>query len=168
MDDYHVWLCDILRADLPEHRRYKRLLRDLDEKEFICVHPLDKNRLADGLELRYEYIDRYGVDISGPVSCLEVLTALSRRIEIEIMGEPGNDRYERWFWIMIRNLELDEFTDDNYDQGFVDEKLEIWLQRRFKKNGKGSIFPTYKTDIDQRDIDIWYQMQGFLMENYPI
>ena len=157
MDNYHEWLCDIVRIDLPEHRRYRHLLADLDRKEFTYIHPMDKNRVSDGLELRSEFEDRFLATVDGPVSCLEVLIALSRRIEIEIMGEPGNDHYEKWFWIMIKNLELDEFTDDNYDQGFVNEKLDIWLRRKFKSNGKGSIFPTYKTGNDQRDIDIWYQ-----------
>ena len=168
MDRYHNWLLRFVKADLPEHRRYLKLLDFLDEKPFRYVILMDKNREADGYELRCEYIDETGDIIGGPVSCLEVLCALSRRIELEIMGEPGNDCYEKWFWVMIKNLELDEYTNDNFDQGFVDEKIETWLQRKFKTNGKGSIFPTYKTDIDQRGVDMWYQMQGYLMENYPI
>ena len=168
MDKYHEWLLEFVRADLPEHRRYKRVLKFLDEKPFSYILLMDKNREADGYELRCEFMEETGLGVTGPVSCMEVLCALSRRIEMEIMGEPGNDHFEKWFWVMFKNLELDEYTDDTFDRYKVNEILDKWLQRRFKTNGKGSIFLTSKTDIDQREVDMWYQMQRYLNENYPI
>ena len=171
-EDYHEWLCDMMCANLPEHRNYTELLYDLDEKEFIWSHPMDENRDADALALRKEYFFDNGYDLRdmvlSPRSCLEVLVAFSRRIEIEIMGEPGDDHIERWFWIMLDNLKLLEFDDDHYDHGFVIHKLDIWLTRKFTSSGKNGIFPLKKPTSDQRDIDIWYQMQAYLTENYPI
>lgn len=168
MDDYHLYLCDLMRLDLPEHRHYHLLMEHLDEKPFKSVHPMDRNREIDGLDLRREYEEMTGTDISGPITCLEVLVALSRRIEIEIMGEPGDDHIEKWFWLMLRNLGLDVFEDDSYDHRSVDKILDIWLNRRFEKNGKGGIFPVKSGSFDSTKTDIWYQMQNYLLENYPI
>jgi hypothetical protein len=168
--DYHEWLMELMRIDLPEHRNYRKLMYDLDTKEFIWLHPMDENRDIDAFDLRKEYFFDNGLDVSevwtSPRSCLEVLAALSRRIEIEITGEPGNDHIERWFWIMISNLGLDRFDDDHYDHGYVEYILDVWLARKFEKNGKCGLFPLKKATSDQRDVDIWYQMQAYLMENY--
>ena len=170
IEDYHDWMCDLMRINLPEHRKYGRLLHELDCKEFIFSHPLDKNRDLDGYLLREEFLFDNGYDQKdiwdGPRSVLEVLVALSKRIETEITGDLGNDKIERWFWVMIKNLGLDIYTDDNYDQEEVNRILDVWLQRRFKSNGKGGLFPLKKTTQDQRDIDIWYQMQLYLDEEW--
>ena len=170
IDDYHDWMCDLMCMDLPMHRNYQLLMQDLDCKEFIFSHPLDKNRDLDGYFLRKEYLSCNGYSEQevweGPRSVLEVLVALSIRMETEITGDLGNDHIEKWFWVMIKNLGLDYFTDDNYDHREVDRILDIWLQRRYKSNGKNGIFPLKKSTMDQRDIDIWYQMQLYLDENW--
>lgn len=172
VEDYHEWLLDLMRIDLPEHRNYLELMHDLDLKEFTWINPMDENRDIDAFDLRKEYFFDNGMDVSdvwiSPRSCLEVLVAFSRRIEIEVMGEPGDDHIERWFWIMISNLGLDKYTDDRYDSKKVNEILDIWLSRRYKINGKNGIFPLKKVTSDQRQIDLWYQMQAYLMENYKI
>ena len=171
LDDYYEYLLDMMRFSLPEHRYFGVLLRDLFETPFEWVLPMDENREIDGFDLRREYLFDQGIDISNTwtdkVSVLEVLIALSRRIEIEIMGEPGNDHIERWFWIMLKNLGV-LMRDNIYDHDFVMHKLDIWMGRNFNANGKGSIFPLRKAKTDQRDIDIWYQMQAYLNENYQI
>ena len=165
MDDYYIWLKSLLKCSLPEHRRYNKLLEGLHRTPFRYSLDMDGNRLLDACSLRTDYTNDSGRDVSGPVSCLEVLAALSRRIEVEIMGEPGNDHYDRWFWIMVKNLGI-LLDDDIYDERFVDHKLDIWLDRLFDKNGNGSIFPLKKVTSDQREVDIWYQMQAYLNENY--
>ena len=171
MDEYHEWMCDLMRINLPEHRRYRRLLRQLDDKEFIFSNYLDKNRDLDGYFLREEFLFDHGYDVrrdiwEGPRSCLEVLVALSKRIETEITGELGNDHIERWFWVMLENLGLLRYAEGRYDSEKVDEILDVWLCRKFESNGHGSIFPLEKVTLDQREIDIWYQMQLYLDEKW--
>lgn len=168
VDNYHAWMCDLMGIDLPEYRNYQLLLDKLDRREFYFSNYLDKNRELDGHFLRDEYMDAcgYRAGREGTSSVLEVLVALSIRIETEITGDLGNDHVERWFWVMIKNLGLDIYTDSNYEPDEVDDILDIWLDRKYKKNGKGSIFLTTKTDIDFREIDIWYQMQLYLDENW--
>lgn len=170
IEEYHDWLCEMMRCDLPEHRNYEHLLHYLGCKTYIWLHPMDENRDIDALNLRKEFYFDHGYNVSdvfdGPRSVLEVLVALSRRIEIEIMGEPGNDHIERWFWIMISNLGLDSMRNDMYDPYYVDHQLDIWLNRKYNSYGKGGIFPLKKLTSDQRVIDTWYQMQAYLNENY--
>lgn len=169
--DYHEWICELMCANLPEHSNYRNLLLDLDEKEFIWSHPMDENRDIDGLTLRKEYYFDNGMDVRdvpiSPRSCLEVLAAFSRRIELEVMGEPGDDHIEKWFWIMLDNLGLLEFDDDHYNHGLVVHILDVWLVRNINSKGQNGIFPLKKTTKDQRDVEMWYQMQAYLMENYP-
>ena len=145
MTGYHDYLCDLMRLDLPEHRKYTELMYDLDDKEFFWLHPMDENRDIDAFDLRKEYLRENGIDdfngLSEPRSCLEVLAAFSRRIEIEITGEPGNDHIERWFWVMLDNLGLLEFDDRHYNHGLVEHILDVWLTRNYKNDGNGGIFP---------------------------
>lgn len=169
ISDYHLWLLEMMRIDLPEHSHYYKLMDDLDKKEFTWINDMDENRDMDAFELRKEYYFDNGYDVrdvfTGPRSVLEVLVALSRRIEIEITGEPGNDHIEKWFWEMLKNLGV-LIDDDIYDHEFVDRKLDIWLERRFNFDGRDGIFPLKTASFDQRKTDIWYQMQNYLMENY--
>ena len=151
-EEYYDFLLDIIGFDLPEHRKCSKLLEDLNDKEFFWVHPMDENRDIDALYLRKEFLVETGRDSSeiwdDPRSCLEVLVAFSRRIEIEITGEPGNDDLGRWFWVMLNNLDI-IYEDDHYDHGLVQFKLDVWLARKFDKNGKYGIFPLKKVTNDQ-------------------
>lgn len=170
LNEYHNWMLDKMQANLPEHRNYDLLLKQLDSIPFIVIHPLDENRNIDGKILREEFLEEEGISHNhiwhDDSSVLEVLVALSMRIETEITGEPGNDHLDRWFWVMIHNLGLDYYRNNMYDPDKINEIIDIWLKRKYKSNGKNGVFPLQKTDIDQREIDIWYQMQLYLTENY--
>ncbi len=172
LDDYFDWILEQVGFDLPEHRDYLRLLKKLSTTEFTWILPMDENRDIDGFDLRKEYLFDEGYrryDIwDSPRSVLEVLVAFSRRIETEIMGEPGNDDLARWFWVMIGNLGLLKFDDNHFVESEIDKILEKWLSRKFNSDGKGSIFPLKKKKVDQREVEMWYQMHGYLNENYPV
>lgn len=168
--NYYQYLCDMARLDLPRHRNYSRLLRTLYTTPFRWVLPMDENRELDGFELRKEYIREFrGGSLSGCrdySNVLEVLLAFSRRIEIDVMSEPGNDVIERWFWVMLDNLGLLYYDDENFDPDRVDRILSIWLDRKFSRKGKGNIFLTNKSDRDLRTEEYWWQMQHYMVEKY--
>ena len=50
----------------------------------------------------------------------------------------------------------------------IDDILDRWIERKFSRNGKGSPFPLKKPKKDQRKVELWYQMQGYICENYPL
>lgn len=169
--DYFEYLLYLMRADTPDYERYVNLLSELYDIPFIYSHPMDENRVIDALDMRREYLFDHGYGVrknrfmDRDVSVLEVLAALSRRIEIEVTGEPGDDHIEQWFWVMLGNLGL--LSEDAIDdRGFIRNKVDIWMTRSYDKNGNGSAFPLRKTTTDQRENDLWYQGQLYLSENW--
>ena len=40
--------------------------------------------------------------------------------------------------------------------------------RMFSRDGSGGLFPLRRFDRDQRSVEIWYQMQAWLMENSDV
>lgn len=170
LDKYYDYLLGIINFNLPKYRRYGRLVEELFDTEFYYVHPMDENRMNDGLYLRKEFLFDIGMDVHedlwiDPCSVLEVLVAFSKRIEIEITGEPGEDDLGRWFWVMVKNLGI-LYPNNEFDHGIVQFKLENWMSRKFEKSGNGSIFPLKNWRADQRDVEMWYQMQAYLNENW--
>jgi len=122
------------------------------------------NRAMDGLELRQEYETRYKVPaLLGNCTILEVLIALAKRIAFMTSDSAEEeDDVGYWFWRMIDNLGMTNKDEIN------EHILTIWMERRFKFNGEGSPFPLRKCDKNQTNIEIWYQMQSYMNENYDI
>ena len=175
-EGYFRWLCELVDAD-HESRSYIFLMRELFETEFsnatANLIPNDDNRIADGLELREEYLEetkqRNHIILCGPCSLLEMIIALSKRME-DIIEKYD---YISWFWEMIGNLEFLEFDDDYpvwRSHGYIPEEVYLGinklLKREYNRNGDGSLFPMNKAKRDMRKTEIWYQMNNYLVENY--
>lgn len=159
---YFNWMAEVVGAHRVE------LLAILDSIPFEWSVKNDDNRAADGIELRRRfaetnYIELTDEDFAVPCSVLEMMVALALRCDNDIMGEPGEEHPEIWFWMMIRNLGLDEGVSD---EQHVREVIDIWLKRKFEPDGKGSPFPGQKFKTDQRKVEIWSQLNNYLIENY--
>lgn len=152
--------------------RYKKLLWLLFSEEFRWDYAIysDSCRAGDALSLRSLYLESEravgDTDDDEPCNVLEVLVALSIRIELDLVGEPGNEHPEKWFWEMIDNLGLSGMTDDKFDEMTVINVIGEWMGRGFKKNGDGGLFPLKKPSRDQRKTPIWDQMAEYLNERY--
>lgn len=169
MDEgYFETLCNLVGA-LDEDPGYLLLCRDLYFTPFYWTIPEDENRAADGIDLREEF--GYFEDFAEPCSVLEVLIAIARRMDFE-MADPvcGGSITKACFWSLIGNLGLDICTDDNYDEchlwdsEYVASRLDRWMSRSFEPDGTGGIFPLEYTTVDQRTVEIWYQMFAYLRE----
>lgn len=172
-NEYFEWLTRAVGVTLEGPDGYLSMMKALFAKRFIWSVANDDNREADGLALRDIFVDQIGArSIELPFDCtvLEMLVALAVRCDHDIIGEPGENLAPYIFWTMIQNLGLDKYDNDHFSGRDVDEILDIWLERKFDKNGKGSIFPVksdVKSDVkNQRDVEIWYQMESFLNENF--
>ncbi len=148
------------------NRTYWRLLKLLFTKEFVWIVPNDDNRIADGTDLRYEFVDQSNLDdvdqgwINLGCSFLEILVGLSRRLYFQEEREP-----REWFWEMINNLGLIKHTDDaSFSNEEVNDILERVIWRIYQPNGEGGLFPLRHAPADQRNIEIWYQMCAYLLE----
>lgn len=172
MYDYYQWLLDKVKAYMEPYYNYSLLLSELHSIEFTWGIANDENRVSDGFNLRYEYMDEQNVpevfyQQGSPCSVLEMMIGLACRCDREIMRVPGEDRTYIWFWMMIDNLDLMRCSDDNFSGDYVRQQIGKWLNRDFKRNGLGSPFPLKNGHCqDQRKQTIWAQMCGYLSENY--
>lgn len=154
---------------------YLKLLRRLHSIEFRYSIPMDGNRAGDGVNLRYRFGYDCGYDATmiaaylddRPCSVLEMMIALAMRCEEHIMDDPDEgNRLGQWFWNMIVNLNLGFMTDDHFDIEYVDEVIDIFLDRKYKRNGEGGLFTVHNTNRDLRTVEIWYQMGWYLNETF--
>lgn len=165
--DYFDWLLEKVDFNHNGHSHYEELLRYLNSVEFTSRIPKDENRTIDGLNLRDDFMDERNINgyIEGPCSVLEMLVAFSIRIELDITGEPGEDDLSRWFWVMLKNLGLLKYDDDNFDLEEVENIVKIFLERKYFRDGRGGLFPLFHPKTNQRETELWYQMQRYLTEH---
>lgn len=144
------------------------LAKQLYETPFTWLIADDANRAERGKELRQDFIrecDIEDVEINWlqiDCSVLEMLISLSCRASFETWGAPGD-----WFWKFLENLELNGYNDRVYSTAImeeVDAVVRRWLDREYEKDGVGGLFPRKHATQDQRHVNIWYQLQGYLLE----
>lgn len=168
--DYFYWLVDLVQG-----YKHVKLLQHMHEIPYIWVIPNDENRADDGTALRSRFLyETNSTDYDLPeksCSVLEMLVALSSRINDIMIDIEGDDDTHRWFWMLIENLDLAKFDDISLDEdGNFDEidiRLGIFMERTYTKSGYGGLFPLTKPKENQRNVEIWYQMSAYLEENYP-
>ena len=153
-------------------KQFGSLLKHLYETEFYFSIDNDGNRSEDGLLLRDEYCERYGdVLIPNPCCILEMLIGVSRRLEFIFFGSRYERPYGEWFWILIDNLGLEYFDNAQIDYLGLEEVntiLDIWMHRTYDRSGEGGLFPLRRAKVDQRKVEVWFQMMAWVAENYPI
>lgn len=170
-DEYFEYLIDLVGGNSIQRCNYICLLRWLYDHEFTWILPTDKNRAEDGLLMRMEYADMnelYFDSSAWPCSILEMMIALAKRCEHDIIGEPGDEHADRWFWLMLNNLGLLICNDSYFMRDYVEQIVMRWMKRSFTRSGQGSMFPLHDPARDQRKCDIWSQMNEYLIENYSI
>lgn len=164
--DYYMWLLDRVNVLHGEYENYLLLMKHLFSTDYIPLLQLDENRAYSGISLRNRYALEEGVYLEdvhdGPCTVLEMLEALAENVAYDT-----SDTISRWFWEFIHNLELDRFTDEDYDNYSVTYILDRWLTRKYEYNGTGSPFPLKYSKQDVRNMQIWDQMNAYLVENYP-
>ena len=172
IDHYYYWMYDMLcNGKEFTNVSYDKLLRYLFETDFYAKIPMDENRAADGLDLRYRYDyeqNRKTKNISQylnnkPCSILEMMVALSIRCEEQIMDNPDiGNRTGQWFWSMIQNLGLYSLTDGHFDEDIVDESIHRLLEREYGPDGTDGLFLLKHCAYDVRHVEIWYQAMWYL------
>ncbi len=170
--EYFKWLCDLVHISGPDS--YLILGKELFKTSFYSLVNNDNNREADGKRLRKDFLDEENYldsgALDGPCSVLEMLIALSIRIEKELYKLDEDNKCIEYFWMLISNLGLDQLDDEHYVEKNGDlifnHVMDIFLNRKYNRKGLGGLFPLKNTKNDQRKIEIWYQMQEYLNENF--
>lgn len=192
---YFDWLCGLVKGDKPGRNRLE-FVWSLHQKEFVSILPNDDNRIEDGLKLRQRFAEENNLPedcpckdedpceqpctnchsndckcLYGPCSVLEMLIALAQRIEYLMQDPDEDDRTDQWFWGMIENLGLDIFpnTVPNRSKKVIENGniLNTFISRQYARDGKGGLFPLRKSKVDQRGVELWYQMMAYIQENNP-
>jgi len=152
-------------------RSHWRLAEQLYIMEFTWFVHNDGNRIGDGVNLRFEFLEAEGLSpndvprqwIDEGCSILEMLIGLSRRAAFMADGDEYN-----WLWKMLDNLGLRVYTDDVYIPDVQNEvawTFERIVNRTYEPDGSGGIFPLKHPTEDQRSVELWYQLSAYLLEN---
>ena len=173
-DLYFEWLYGFIGSvsNRNPNRSAWTLAKQLFTKKFVSFIPNDENRIEDGMALRLEFVEQFGlydIDLSWmelDCSVLEMLIALSRRAAFQ----SSKSDYE-WFWTMMQNLGLDKYRDSSHtnpNDEWVDGVLECVVSRIYSHTGEGGLFPLKNPKKDQRGLEIWGQLSAYLLETeYP-
>ena len=171
-EDYFEWLYEGMCGNrYSKNISYRKLLEHLHNTNFRYTISNDKNRASDGIDLRYSFALSQGCEdepelitdyLKGPCSVFEMMVALAQRCE-SVMDDPKiGDRTGQWFWGMINNLGLGGMNDNRYDEQYVNDVINTFLDREYKSNGKGGLFTIRNCEYDLREVEIWYQLCWYL------
>lgn len=167
---YFTWLYSKVGSVKEAHpsKTYWAILKKLFTKEFIWLVPNDDNRAEDGRDLRKEFLHQERITrvdddwMRLGCSMLELLIALARRMEFESPGWTVKAR----FWELMENLLLDKYSDDcPFSEQEIDDILDAVIWRTYADDGTGSLFPLRNVRQPTPQLEIWYQMCAYLIEN---
>jgi len=145
---------------------YWNILRRLYGREFVWTVPHDENRSEEGKQLRNEFIEDLGLKhvdrnwMNLGCSMFELMVGLARRLQFEVEGEP-----HYWFWTLMDNLGISQYSDDQrIPTGRIEKILDTVIDRTYKRNGLGGFFPLKHAEKDQRKVELWYQLNAYVLE----
>lgn len=158
--EYYEWL--ISQIDSPRHKSYKDLFERMHNFEFVWFVPNDDNRVQDAYDLRHAFLEDSGEQLSlEGATVLEVIVGLSQRVAF-IGG--GSER--AWAWKLIKNLHLHKMIDplSEVRAQRVDDILYALVWRTYDRNGDGGFFPLKNALDDQTKLEIWDQLNAYVIE----
>lgn len=169
---YLTWLYSQVASVKTRARKstHWSLFRQLHNTIFVAIVPHDDNRIGDAVDLRFEFLAQDEDEQGGPAwtrspcSMLELLIVLSRHLAFEM-----DDSAKSWFWHLIEVLQLEEFNDREYDEDaeeVIESTLERVIWRTYEPDGKGGLFPLRDPGEDQRKVELWYQLNAYLLEQF--
>ena len=147
---------------------YWKMSKQLYTMPFTWTIRNDKNRAEDGKELRQEFILDCNIEdieinwLQIECSVLEMLIGLARRASFETGEAPGD-----WLWKFFNHLDIHSYNDRIYNSiimGEVDAVVRRLLDRTYEQNGAWGLFPLTHARHDQTQVELWYQLQAYLME----
>ena len=158
----------------PLKRQYMEMARTMHSVRFVPrIFETDGNRAYDGLQLRVEYIQKYGVrgsaDDRGRCTMFEFLIGLAKKMSFLMGTENDPHKTASYFWRMVENLGLTKYDDEHWNayngEFHVLEAMDRVMNYSYDADGKGGLFPLKYMEGDQREREIWYQMHKWLVEN---
>lgn len=169
---YFNWLC----SNIDVEGIYDEFVADiLFRTPFECVLEYDEHRISDGLDLRDQYTEVSGeilesTDISWPCSVLEIMVSLAMSMDYVCDDDvlDCEDRIGYFYHEMLNNLGIGHEFPGSWEsrEKLIDKVIDKFLDRRYGKDGSGGLFPLKRPREDQREVELWYQMNAYMIENY--
>lgn len=156
----------IANKALEDHRDLFEIMHAM---EFIPMFHVgnDDNREQDGLDVRVQWMmERDASGLQGPVSFLEMLVGLTRRataLDDELSAKE-------WGQLIIKNMGLEQMWDplsERKRKKCIDT-IESIVWRTFERDGTGGMFPLQRAEYDQRRVEIWHQLNAYIIEHNPL
>ena len=163
-DEWLAYGHDIVRQLGFRFRGYNELIEKLHNTPFRYFIERDESRAKDGLYLRRQML---GPDAFQDRDCsvLEMLAAFAKRMFSEYLDGYFDDDSDV-LWTLLNNLGLTRYPDVAFDDKYVDDILEVWMDRKYYENGHGGLFPLRKNNEDQTQIELWSQMNAWVKEKF--
>lgn len=171
---YFEWLLDKVCDDNHHRVDYRSLLEALWRRKYDYIPVfMDKNRASDGLALRGIFNScnlgqKLSPDeMSMTVTVLEVLIALSMRIETDILCDSNvGNRTAVWFWTIMENMDLHVMDERRFDEYYIDQVLDKFVKRTYGPNGEGGPFYIPYSVKDLRQVELWKQAMWYITANF--
>ena len=164
-DEYFRWLANTI-DDAPGIRERRDLYIQLHNTVFLWspMVPNDRNLLGHVASKRAQFEEYWLVApalherfYNKPATVFEVLLTISDHMAFLVNGSAA-----RCFRLLLANLEL----DCRSTRSEIDEKLVIFMERRYDNDGSGGgLFPLHAPDRNQRRVELWYQINAYILEN---
>lgn len=176
---YFEWLTSMVDP-FTERGNHNHFFSILHNMTYIPMIELDNNRVSDGIGLRELYARNYDIRVDGeilidsPCSMLEFLVALASRMNY-IYSQTNENCTSEMFWDMMGNIGFSYY--DTTDNSFaarpemnseLENAIEMVVYRRYSPNGEGNLFLLKNPKHDQRNVEVWYQMNQYLIEKMGI
>lgn len=156
---YFDWLYYVYISE--KNDELKPLVLRLFFEDFLWVLEADSNRATCGLDLREQYYNATGFwPLEGPCSFLEMVCALADRMVDLVDYEECSVR--DCVFTMLKNA---GFMGDHISVKTIVKRIN---DRTYNRHGKGSLFFCPSTKYNFRKLEIWYQMQEYVLEEQPI
>lgn len=165
--DYYMWLLSKVDNGRGITYSYSKLLDFLFSCRYEYAFEMDSNRAKAGESLRALFAMESGLYLedvmTGDCTVLEMLIALS-----DYLAFNTDSHTDAWFWKLIDNLGLNDQRNDSYDENYISSQVYKWMNHDYEPDGEGSLFPLKDPHSDCRNMEVWDQMNAYLVENYPI
>lgn len=174
--DYYMWLRHMVATRPLREFGYNKLLKYLYHREFVYEYDMDSNRAEDGIALRSKYCyittkdDREAMKVQkeidasfgrNPCSMLEMMIGLCYRHDRRYSEQLDT---QGLFWTMVSSLGLIGQDDEGFGLNYVEDVIDDFLEHRYSRDGRGSLFYVPNAKKDMRRLDIWYQAMAYYNE----
>ena len=97
-----------------------------------------------------------------------MLIALARKAYLITDDGTTRSSVGVWFWKMLSNVKLDHLNDFDWSRkslGEIDRTITRILDRTYSPSGVGGLFPLNHWEKDQREVELWYQLNTYLLDS---